>query len=714
MADPADDPRNGDPGRRDPDEVEFLVLGELAVRAGGRLVPLPGPSVRGLLSALLLTPGEIMGEDRLLALAWGVDKGSRRALQCAATRLRTWLRTALGPSVRLEHAGSGYRLAVPAGAVDIGRFRDRVAAHSRTQDPERGLLLLTDALREWRGPVLGGRPEPVAADPAVREVEQARIDCANALADLALRLDRPDAATTLVVDVAAAAPYDEPLQARLIRLMAASGRNAAALRQVERLRRRLADELGVTPSREVLDAHAAALHGHGAVPVPRQLPAELCDFTGRRDEVAALCGPLLAGRGRRSPLLLVINGTAGVGKTALAVHVAHRASAPFVHGQLFAALRGPGSRPVDPSEVLAGFLRTLGVDDEDVPRSLDERSSLFRSRTAGRRILVLLDDAMEDAQLHPLIPGTPGCAVLVTGRVPLGGLSGARMLRLDVPPRDDAVALLGRAAGREGVAADPAAADIVRMCGRLPLAVRIAGVRLARRPGASPGRLAEHLRSEHRRLDELSIRGMAVRARLRGNYRDLGPAHRRAFRLLGLLRTATFPEWAGAAVLGTGPDAARAHLDALADAALLNHLGEDAAGQVRYGMPELLGLYARELAAAMERSPAREAALGRAFGGWLHRAERAARELAVSAGAAQWFEAEHEALSTVIEQAAAHGFHDLGERLLRSLVGYRALHRPSAPAARPTRGPADTRPADTRPADARPGGHRDESGLRAN
>ncbi|MFB4315238.1 BTAD domain-containing putative transcriptional regulator [Actinomadura sp. 21ATH] len=681
MADPADDTlTTGNPGRRDPDGVEFLILGELAVRSGGRLLPLPGPSVRALLSALLLTPGGIVGEDRLLTLAWGADKGSRRALQCAATRLRTWLRTAVGPGVRLEHAGSGYRLAVPDGAVDIGRFRERVAAYARTGDPERGLALLADALREWRGPLLGGRPEPAADDPAVREVEQARIDCAGALADLALRLDRPDAAIALVEDVAATAPYDEPLQARLIRLMAACGRNAAALRQVERVRRRLADELGVAPSREVLDAHTFALNGDGdggRALVPRQLPAAICDFTGRRDEVAALSGPLLAGSGRGGPVLLVVNGTAGVGKTALAVHVAHRAAALFAHGQLYAVLRGPGSRPVDPAEVLAGFLRILGVADEHVPPSLDERSSLFRSRIAGRRVLLLLDDTMDDAQLRPLIPGTPGCAVLVTGRVPLAGLTGARTLRLDVPPLADAVALLGRAAGRDGVSADPAAADIVRMCGRLPLAVRVAGVRLAHRPGSSPGRLAEHLRPEHRRLDELAVRGMAVRARLRENYEDLDPAHGHAFRLLGLLRTATFPEWAATAVLGTSPEAARAHLEALADAALLDPLGEDAAGQVRYGMPVLLRLYARELALAADRPRTREAALRRAFGGWLRRAERAAHELAAAAGPPTWFEAEDEALAAAIEQTAAHGFHDLGARLLRATLGYRALRRES-------------------------------------
>ncbi|TDC62952.1 helix-turn-helix domain-containing protein [Actinomadura sp. GC306] len=670
MADPADDLPTGDS-----DGPEFLVLGELVVRSRGRLVPLPGPSVRALLSALLLTPGDVVGEDRLLTLAWGADRGSRRALQCAATRLRTWLRTAVGPDALLEHAGSGYRLAVPAGSVDIARFRARVAAHARTDDPERSIALLAGALREWRGPVLGGHPEPVAADPAVREVEQARIDCAGALADLALRLGRPGTALALVEDAAAGAPYDEPLQARLIRLLTACGRNAAALRQVERVRRRLADELGVPPSREVLEAHAAALDGHGEpVPVPHQLPAAICDFAGRRDELAVLCAPLLSGGDRSGPLLLVVYGTAGVGKTALAVQAAHRAAPRFEHGQLYAVLRGPGSRPADPAEVLAAFLRALGVDDGRIPRSLHERASLFRSRAAGRRLLLLLDDAMDDAQLHPLIPGTPGCAVLVTARAPLAGPAGARTLRLDALPAADALTLLGRAAGRDAVTADPAAAEIVRMCGRLPLAVRVAGLRLARRPGASPARLAERLRPEHRRMDELAVRGIAVRPRLRENYRDLAPAHRRAFRLLGLLRTATFPEWAASAALGTGPDAARAHLEALADAALLDPLGEDAAGQVRYGLPALLALFARELALAAERPGTREAALRSAYGGWLHRAELAAREPAAS-WAAAWFEAEDEALATVAEQAAAQGFHDLGERLAKAVREHRARRR---------------------------------------
>lgn len=620
MADPADDLPTGSPGPRDPDGAEFLVLGELAVRARGCAVPLPGPSVRALLSALLLTPGDVVGEDRLLTLAWGEDKGSRRALQCAATRLRTWLRTALGPGVGLEHTGQGYRLAVPEDGVDIGRFRARIAEHARTDDPERGLALLTGALLEWRGPVLGGRPEAITRDPAVREAEQARIDCASALADLALRLDRPGAAVALVEEVAAVAPYDEPLQARLIRLMAACGRNAAALRQVESVRRRLADELGVSPSREVLDAHAAALRAcapgprEEAVPVPRQLPAAICDFTGRREEVAALGGALLPGRGRCGPLLLAVSGTAGVGKTALALHVAHRAAEQFDHGQLYAALRGPASRPVDPGEVLAAFLRALGVDGGRLPRSLEERSSLFRSRTAGRRILVLLDDAVDDAQLHPLIPGSPDCAVLITGRAPLAGLTGARALRLDVPPCDDARALLGRAAGSEAVAADPAAEEIVRMCGRLPLAVRIAGMRLRTRPGASPALLAERLRPEHRRMDELAVRGIAVRPRLHDNYRDLDPVHRRAFRLLGLLRGPDFSEWDAAAVLGAGLHAARGHLEALVDAALLDPRGEDPSGQARYGMPELLGVYARELAMTLERPRSREAALRRVSG----------------------------------------------------------------------------------------------------
>jgi DNA-binding SARP family transcriptional activator len=240
-------------------DLEILILGELVVRARGRPVRLPAPGLRALLGALLLGPGDVVGEDRLLELAWGTGKGSRRAMHCAVHRLRGWLQDVAGAASRLEHAGSGYRLALPDGSVDLTRFRDGMRSGAAAHDSGHRLALLSAALGEWRGPMLGGRPEWLAADPAVRAIEQARVHCATALADLALCAGRPGDRLATVERVAAAAPYDEPLQARLIRMLSASGRHAEALRHVERVRRRLSDDLGIAPSAEIRHAHAVAL-----------------------------------------------------------------------------------------------------------------------------------------------------------------------------------------------------------------------------------------------------------------------------------------------------------------------------------------------------------------------------------------------------------------------------------------------------------------------
>ncbi|MBO2450800.1 winged helix-turn-helix domain-containing protein [Actinomadura barringtoniae] len=557
---------------------DLLILGELVVRSGGRDVALPGPSVRALLSALLLTAGEVVGEDRLLELAWEAEKGSRRALQCAVHRLRGWLGR-LATGCRLEYAGTGYRLVVPGGAVDLGRFQELLKEAAAAQNPERALDLLSLALGQWRGPVLGGRPEWLAVHPLVRAIEQARVECAAAVADLAFRLNRHDV-VPLVGEVAALAPYDEPLQARFVRLLARAGRHAEALRHVEEVRRRLADDLGIAPSREVRSAHAVALQGE----VPMQLPPGLPDFTGRAAETAAVTEPLLSGREPRAALVFAINGPPGVGKTALALEVAHRMAALFADGQLYADLRDQAGRPVAPDDVLARFLRSLGHDS--VPGSMEDRVALYRSRTAGRRVLVILDNAAEEAQVRPLVPGSSGSAVLVTSRVCLAGLAGARLLRLGMLAQDEAVRLLVRVSGRDGLAGDPAVGEIARLCDLLPLAVRIAGIRLAGRPSLRPGGLARLLRKEDRRLDELAVHGLAVRPSLDAAYRDLAPAHRQAFRLLGRFGGA-FTAQSAAACLGVSPDSAAAYLEALVDAGLLEAAAD-------YRLHDLIRLYARE------------------------------------------------------------------------------------------------------------------------
>jgi DNA-binding SARP family transcriptional activator len=683
-----------------PSNVDVLILGELKILVGGRVLDLPGPSVRALLAALLLTPADVVGDERLLDLAWGPGRGSRRALQCAVHRLREWLRRDVGSGFVLEHAGSGYRLTVPENVVDLQRFRRLVLAGTATDDAGRRMSHLRAALGEWRGAVLGGRPEWLAADPVVRAVEQARVDCAVALADVAMQLGLPDEAVAAVRRVAGAAPYDEPLQARLVRLLSTSGRHAEALRHVESVRRLLADELGTTVSDDLQAAHAAALRRddhHG--PVPQQLPPDVPDFTGRAGPAAAIAGVVGAGVERHAPLVFGINGPAGVGTSALAVHVAHRLAPGFADGQLYADLRGNAGRPVDPGEVLDRFLRALGVPGEAVPAAVDDRAALYRSRTAARRVVLLLDNAVDEAQVRPLVPGGAGCVVLVTSRIALLGLAGARQVPLGGLPAEDAVRLLATVCGREGMAADPAASVIAGLCGHLPLAVRTAGVRLATRPLLTTRRLADLLRDEDHRLDELALRGgLAVRPRLEAHYRELADADRAALRRLALLRADTFPAWAAAAVLDVSLPAATARLETLVDTRVVDIRDEDEAGQLRYGVPELVAVHARECGRAEDSRRSRDAAVRRAFGAWLQGARECGeclrgpgtpRPLPAPAGRhglhavartdpRAWFTAEAAAVRAAVDQAWRHGMDDVAVALAVAMLPCR-VHVPDGP-----------------------------------
>jgi transcriptional regulator with XRE-family HTH domain/tetratricopeptide (TPR) repeat protein len=501
----------------------------------------------------------------------------------------------------------------------------------------------------------------------------------------------------------------------------------------------LATALGLTGAeREEFGGAAAALFWAGrevpaSAAVPRQLPADLPDFVGRADEFAelsalltadgrtdvgefaehnapltgdgaelpALHAPLTgdgragaaefaalnapptgdgragAGERRRGAPVAAISGPAGVGKTALAVHTAHRLADRFPGGQLYAALRG-GTGPADPSDVLAQFLRALGVDGGALPAGVDARAALFRERLAGRPVLIVLDDAAGHGQLAPLLPAG-GAAALVTSRLPMTGLPGVTVVDLAPLPAPAAVELLTRVTGAPRAGAEPAAAaEVVAACGGLPLAVRIAAARLAARPQWTIGALAERLADERRRLDELRHGDLAVRPGLQLGYRGLGEAAARAFVLLGGLGLATFPEWPVAALLGGEPAAGAAALDELLAARLVDDLGPDQAGQPRYRFHDLTALFARERWEAEVAQPERTAALARAASGWLALARRAQdglrcerfhlddrtvpatvadhRALAVAAGRpADWFEAEREALAVLVPACATAG-----------------------------------------------------------
>jgi len=395
------------------------------------------------------------------------------------------------------------------------------------------------------------------------------------------------------------------------------GRTSHPHRESVRL---LADALGLEGDAGERFRRAAG-HAPRAEPLhlparPGQLPPDLADFTGRAEQLAALRGLLTAGA-RPAPAVVVLGGQPGAGKTALAVRAGHELESQFPHGCLHADLRGTGPAPLTPGAVLASFLRALGVDGADVPADVDGRVALYRSCTAGRRVLVLLDDAAAEAQVRPLLPSGAGCAALVTSRTRLAGLEAA----VSLPVR-----LLGRVAGAARVAAEPAAATaIVERCAFLPLAVRIAGARLAGRPHWKLSRLTAVLDDDRRRLDELRAGDLNVRASIAVSYRLLGTDARTALRRIGLLDAPDFGVWAGAALVDAGVERAEHLCERLVEAHLLELAGEDAAGHARYRMPDLVRAFARERLLREESPDSRAEALRRVVDRGLQLADRVAR-----------------------------------------------------------------------------------------
>jgi len=410
----------------------------------------------------------------------------------------------------------------------------------------------------------------------------------------------------------------------------------------------------------------------GAAPVPQELPARLSRFTGRDPELARLAR-LLAGQAGAGAQVVAVHGLAGVGKSALAVEAAWRLQDRFPDGQLYLDLHGAtsGLAPLDPGEALGRLLRSVGVSGTAIPAEADEGMARYRSLLAGRRVLVVLDNAASTAQVRPLLPASPGCGALVTSRNLLADLD-APSLHLDVLAPEDATLLLGRVAGRQRVAGDPAtAAWIAELCGHLPLALRIAGARLAARPGWGLATLAARLADGRRRLDELQIGDLAVRASFQVSYATLadgGPAEQRAarlFRLLGLLATPDLTAALAAALADEPPPAAEAMLERLVDAQLL-----ETPTPGRYRMHDLLRLFAGELARGQEPEAARAGALARVMR-WQLATTRLAVRLAYpadqwraagdTAGAAPltgqadafaWLEAERRNLLATTRQAA--------------------------------------------------------------
>jgi DNA-binding SARP family transcriptional activator len=675
--------------------MRFRILGPLEVWDGHCWAGVPAAKQRALLAVLLLKANQLVSADWLIEQLWAErpPAAATNQLQVYVSRLRRLLDDR--PGRVLVTQSPGYRLVVEAGELDLQRFEELAAGGRRAVQEgalETAAESLGEALGLWRGRALADVPPGPLVDDEAARLEERRLLVEEDRVEVELGRGRHGGLVDELQALVAQQPLRERLWAQLLVALYRSGRQADALAAYQRLHRRLVEELGIAPSpplqrlqRQILTADPgleapppAPVVGAsaGGVVAPRQLPADVAGFTGRGQELARLERLLAANQGR-AVVICAINGTGGIGKSALAIHAAHQLAPRFPDGQLYVNLQGatPGLAPLAPIQALGRLLRTLGLEPAAIPTEIHEASGLFRSLAAERRLLMVLDNALDAAQVRWLLPASPTCGVLVTSRRVLATLDGACHLHLDVLPLVEAVELLGRLVGVERVAAEPNAAErLVKLCGLLPLAVRIAGARLAARPAWPLAALVERLADARRRLDELDAGELAVRACFQVSHQLLAASPdavdrqaARAFGLLGLLDTPDLGVAVAARLLDQPEDVAERALERLVDAQLLQ---TPAPG--RYRFHDLLRLFARERAAAGEDEPARQAALARALGWYLARAERAdalllptglrgdgpgdgpGLVLADRQAALGWLEAERANLVAAAGQAAAH------------------------------------------------------------
>lgn len=616
--------------------MDFKLLGPVSAELDGHAVALDGSKQRTTLAALLLADGKVMPDERMTAILWGWEPPatSTRQLYTYVSRLRT----RLGTGVCLERQGPGYRMDIGDASLDWSGFR-RLAGTGRADllarryaEAERRLA---QALALWRGPALTGVTEHLL-DAEGPLMEEARLTALEDHAEAALALGRHTDMVPALTRQVTLQPVRERLRGQLMTALFRSGRQADALTVYEEGRRALADELGIDPGPTLRALHQEILTGTLAPPaaperptvavpappapptppavhqaatggpavaeetahpdgagrdalVPATLPASPADFTGRAAETEEVVTAL---RGRHD---VVITGASGTGKSALALWAADRCRDDFPQGRLHADLRTAEGGPRAPAEVLGWFLHALGVEPGRTPAALDERIQLYRTLLAGRRMLVVLDNAFDDAQVRPLLPGGGACRTVVTGvRSHLASLEGTRLVRLGPLPPADAGRLLAAVAGPGRFTASPeAAARIAESCDRLPLALRIAAARLAAHPHWTAELLADRLARPERRLAELRLGSLDIQTGLRSVVDRLDPATGAAFRVLAAAGLSRLTAGDAAALLDTGTDAAEELLERLVDAQLLEAWSIDGDARLCYRFMPLVQLFAR-------------------------------------------------------------------------------------------------------------------------
>ncbi|MQY08408.1 AfsR/SARP family transcriptional regulator [Actinomadura macrotermitis] len=571
----------------------FHVLGPVEIRHEGRSLRPAGSHQRTVLALLLLNADRPVPLARVIEAVWG-DRAPRTAtakvhnLVCG---LRKLIAGCLGPAEAtriIATRAPGYLAQPGPGRLDLAEFEHRwclARAHERAGRPEPARAELATALDLWRGTALGDVAAPLA-DAMGPVLEERRLTALEERIALDLRLGRHADLVSELSALLAAHPFREGLRGQMMTALRQAGRPAEALAVYRQGRRLMTEELGLEPGAELRRLHESILAGRAddrpaartrpaapVRPVPTQLPRDDAGFTGRRAAVAALAAAL-AGPGRMAPVA-VVSGMPGIGKTTLAVHAAHRLRDRFPDGQLYLELRGSSARPVPPGDALRRLIRALGAAPPPTGSS-DELAALYRTALAGRRMLIVLDDAAAEGQVRPLLPGGPGCAVLVTSRRALAALDADTRLPLEVFSRAESLEFLARAAGGAAIRREAGAARLLAgLCGDLPLALRIVAAKLTAHPQHGPGELARRLAAAPLLLDELCIGDLDVRTRLDAHLRRSPRDQRASLRVLARAGRRPFSLPSAAVALATDPADAARRLEALGEAHLVS-FGSDA------------------------------------------------------------------------------------------------------------------------------------------
>lgn len=668
--------------------MEFRILGPVEVQGTNGHARLGGAKQVALLLNLLLQANRVVSVEQLAEAVWGQDPPAEAvtAVRTSVYRLRRALDAVEpGGGERVVTRGAMYLFRVEPGELDLDVFREHVKRGRTAADEDRR----DDAVRELRAGL-----ELWRSTTQIASLEEERLAAISDRIDAELAVGRHAELISDLTELTVAHPLRERLRGQLMLALYRAGRQADALQAFADARRILVDELGIDPGPELQSLNQRILVGDETLAPPKTvrssrrhyLPRDIEDFTGRSEELDQLVASLLADDANRTAVVITaIDGMAGIGKTVLAVHIAHRLVDRFPDGQLFIDMHAhaAGHEPADPADALHSLLRALGVPDEQIPDGLDERAAMWRAELADRKALVILDNVEGAAQVRPLLPGTGRSLVLVTSRRRLT-LEAVHTISLDVLPQGDAIALFERVVGDSRPAADLAAVrEVVDLCGCLPLAIRITAARLRKRPTWTIRHLADRLRRDRRRLIELTAGDHSVTAAFELSFRYLTAAQQRLFRLLGLLPGTDFDAYTAAALAGADLDEAADMLEELVDVHLLQQASQD-----RYRFHDLLRQHARLKADEAEPDTAQREALTRAFDYYLDAASRAANHMDTGFqpvefngmrppvhgppldtydNAVAWLDVEQANLIAAIEYAAENGWQDHAWQLPQAL-----------------------------------------------